>query len=166
MGLTNGPQGASVIQPHMVPHGMTAEPAQVMVYVPNTRALAAESSLSSLKWAIVFVLIVMSFCLYAYFYVRHRRKEAKYEGTTLPSVTIDLPPVAPVATTALVEAVKAPEPQFSEDVVSVTGPIPIWTVNEDDPVEARVDENSNTILDLIKKREQVTKDVEAAAKQH
>jgi hypothetical protein len=156
---------------------LVAEPAQVMVLVPGTRAKQAESSLASLKMYIYlfafFVLMVLIAIAYYYY-----RKKPKYEGRELPGAyepKIKVPELAkqepiPERLDDLVNDVVVDDvvdnvyDAFNnDDIVDVYGEIPVWSTNDDiAPIEndEKVSENSAEINALIKSREQLTQHFE------
>lgn len=164
-GLTNGPHGVSVIS-NTIPSGMMAEPAQVMVLVPNTRALEAETKLSTIKYYLAAIFVCFILIATIYVYILTRRKADMYKGKALPSVVEDpLEPVKePVKVIRFEPEARIIEQHIEEpqdDIVSIVGAIPVWAVKDsDDSAEARVDESSANILNLVKSREQFTKDIE------
>ncbi len=171
--------------------GMIAEPAQVMVLMPGTRAEKAETALSQLKTYISIVsvcaIIVVLFGLY--FWFRGGSKKPEYAGKTLPGISqaepskmepinrapvnrgplagpmntkFPLPePAGPINTFAGPATVEKPRISF-EDIVHVDGRIPIWEPPEESTAgEKRVSENDESIANIIKAREALTKDIES-----
>jgi hypothetical protein len=47
-----------------------------------------------------------------------------------------------------------------EDIVTIDGPLPIWTDEDESQVENRVSENDASIANIIKAREALTKEIE------
>jgi len=176
--------------------GMTAEPAQVMVLMPGTRAEKAENALSQLKSyiAIASTCFVIGVFMMLYFWFRSGKKP-EYAGKTLPGIasvpagpsvpsvplvpsgplkSVPLsgpsalrPPQAPTAPQApqAPQAPPAPRPEHRitfEDIVPVEGRIPIWDTPEESVAgEKRVSENDESIANIIKAREALTKDIES-----
>lgn len=186
-GLDQGPVGANVVlnsalQVPSVPVGYTAEPAQVMVMVQNTRAEQAETKLASLKASVGLgiIILVLLMCLVVWVYLR-RRKAPEYKGTELPGAPLqDLKPLAaPAMSTMLTTHTTMPAPVAAApalmaapvytdkpNIVRVHGPIPLWTPDEtrDEP-EPRVSESDSSIASLVKQREIFTKDLELSMAQ-
>ena len=140
---------------------LVAEPAQVMVLVPGTRAKEAENSLASLKMYIyIFVFFIFVVLLGIGFY--YYKKRPKYEGRELPGayekpitkVAFKAPPkeTTEVLYTKIYEEPLNPTMITYDDIVDVVGEIPVWSINDDvAPIEndEKVSENSaDSILNL------------------
>ena len=187
-GLDQGPIGANVVlnsasaPTTVMPVGYTAEPAQVMVMVQNTRAVQAETKLATLKTAVAGIIGLVIIVLFAvvYFFLS-RRKKPEYKGIELPGAplqdiqkgapqmmpqpSIQQPPLAhqpPLVQQPSMQPFGADRP----NVVRVHGPIPLWTSEDSrDEPEPRVSESDSSIASLVKQREIFTKDLELSMAQ-
>ena len=124
---------------------LIAEPAQVVVMVPGTRAKTAEGALANLKNVIVCAFLVFIMGLLMFLYYKLQGSKAKYEGQILPGIRpesnmpeIPLPifekpvaasPAAPAAPAATPAALEMPQ-RHEEDIIHIVGDIPTWA--EDD----------------------------------
>lgn len=165
-------------------NGMIAEPAQVMVMVPGTRAQTAENALGTLKTYITVFATVVVLGLFAMMYFWFfKEKKPQYAGKTLPGIADfqesrpdvqarpeskpngpvrPWPESRPVRPTALSAEMPVPKSISFEDIVSVDGPFPVWdTPEETSNSEKRVSENDESIANIIKAREALTKDIES-----
>ena len=168
------PIASTMINASAPPPGMIAEPAQVVVLMPGSRAEKAESALGKIKMyiAIVSTLVVVAMLFLFYFWLRGSSKP-QYAGKTLPGITLKdtAPSNQLIQQQALPQASQQTPQQPApvqkkvisfEDIVSITGPIPIWEAGEEDIVnEKRISENDDSIANIIKAREALTKDIES-----
>lgn len=165
----------------ITPSGMIAEPAQVMVMVPGTRAQTAENALGTLKTYITVFATVVVIGLFAMVYFWFfKEKKPQYAGKTLPGIADfqesrpevqarpeskpngPWPESRPVRPTALGPEMPVPKSISFEDIVSVDGPFPVWdTPEETSNSEKRVSENDESIANIIKAREALSKDIES-----
>ena len=186
-GLDQGPIGANVVlnsalqtPTTVMPVGYTAEPAQVMVMVQNTRAVQAGTKLASLKTAVAGIIGLVIIVLFAvvYFFLS-RRKKPEYKGIELPGAPLqDIQKGAPQMMPPLVQQSLMHQPPLVQqpsmqplgadrpNVVRVHGPIPLWTSEDSrDEPEPRVSESDSSIASLVKQREIFTKDLELSMAQ-
>ena len=185
--LTSGLESKKFMTPisssmiNNTPPGMIAEPAQVVVLMPGSRAEKAENALGQLKTYIsIFSTIAGIIIISAFYFWFRGSKKPHYSGKTLPGIAI------PDATVMIDRAKEASKPAASygpspeatekyekqpvikpvvsfEDIVHVDGPIPIWDTPDEEPTsgEKRVSENDESIANIIKAREALTKDIES-----
>ena len=166
---------------------LIAEPAQVMVLVPGSRAQKAENSLASLKnylvgFAFLFFIVIVLVGLYLFF-----KRRTKYEARALPgpvkesqkntfnadhkanvsSLNINDEQSNSVLSNLSAEPLGPLGPLGpagpKDDIIKISGKLPIWNLTDDTvlPEEPKVSENSNSINALIKSREQLTKHFES-----
>ena len=176
----NGPKSSNLV----------AEPAQVMVLVPGTRAKEAENSLAKLKtyiYLFCFIVLLIFVCIFMYYFYR---RKSRYEGRELPGAyetnltSVDKiekidEPFRPERTEKLDRPDRPERPerpnvtqekitvesfiQPVEDIIDITGEIPTWNLSDDvAPIEndEKVSENSAEINALIKSREALTQHFE------
>lgn len=165
----------------LVTHHEAAPPPQVVVYMPSPPEKAAVSQVASLKLALYMLMgiFAIALVLFAWYHLRRASSDKAYEGRALPGIVGPTKvaekepvrqvrpyieqPVEPVFIAPPPAPTAAPMAAGFEDIVPVTGPMPIWDMPEetvDDTFESRVSETSNSIVDLIKARESMTKDIE------
>ena len=172
---TEGPKSSNLI----------AEPAQVMVLVPGTRAQKAENSLANLKnyiigFGFLFLVILIVVGLYLFF-----KRRTKYEARALPG-PISSSNSLKASDKLHAKSSATPQQEQSnsilsnlstepldlgnigtsgpkDDIIKISGKLPIWNITDDTvlPEEPKVSENSNSINALIKSREQLTKHFES-----
>lgn len=123
----------------------------------------------SIAWTFGLLCVVLVFLLILRWW---RKPKDAYLGRTLPGVdevpkvaALPLMPLKPEYTPPFLQPeVRKPEAVY-EDIVSVVGPIPTWSAEEEyDGPEQRVTETDETILDMVRAREAFTKDMEAEMK--
>jgi len=162
---------------------LIAEPAQVVVMVPGTRAKTAEGALANLKNVIVIVFLVFILALLMFVYYKVQGSGAKYEGQILPGIRTaseDVKPTLPFVTvpprlsTALVKAevpkptaivakekdfsIKAFQPEPLEDIIQITGDIPTWPEDEtSDDIDKKITDTDESIIAKLKGREEFVK---------
>lgn len=161
-----------------IPAGMIAEPAQVMVLVPGTRAQQAETKLASFKfyaYVIAFALLAVGLSVVYFFFWRR----PVYEGRELPGAvkSIRSKTKSVIETSVKPEAKEEYPDKFTlkqekpylkdlqEDIVPVIGPLPTWSSEDTVELETKVSENHTSVNTLIKSRESLTKHFEELAQQ-
>lgn len=135
----------------------------------------------------LFILVIVAVI---YFWLRRKPKTEEYLGSALPGIIFDSQKLKDLTKKAAVSKAAGnktasvqigptassvpPAPQVREqgppkilkmdpeDIIKIDGPLPIWTVESDDSntVEPRVSENDQSIANIIKARESLTKEIE------
>jgi len=184
---------------------MIAEPAQVVVMMPNSRVNKAETELRDLKTGIFVVgLFILGLLILGLWWALSRprqnldimpsiqkTKSSVSNGPDFTAKKAELkdeillggPPQfgqqrgQPVGHQVQVGPQKVTEPKIElqkamhmkpradvevplDDIVRVTGHIPVWDIDEKDIVETKVSESDATIAAMVRERERISKSLE------
>ena len=157
-----GPQGANMI----------AEPAQVMVLVPQSATQTLKAIQTGL-WAFgaFIVLALVAFGVWQW----RRKVPDDYHGTMLPGAPSSSGPPSTAANSPgpIAKDLEAPVKhdvvvRNVDDIVQVSGPLPVWYTETDvaPADEAKVTENDASIQAMIRQREALSKDIETFQSTH
>jgi hypothetical protein len=150
---------------------LIAEPAQVVVMVPGTRAKTAEGALANLKNVIICAFLVFILGLLLFLYYKVQGSKRNYEGQVLPGIapldspTIALGPLKPTQeppkdlTTSkpVYDIIEKPAPP-EEDIVHIMGDIPTWAEDDaSDEIDKKITDTDETIIAKLKGREEFVK---------
>lgn len=145
---------------------MIAEPAQVVVMVPGTRAATAEGALANLKNIIISVFLLCILAIIIFIYFKMKGSSAKYEGRILPGIRTEIQEKPVKTVHPKPEEIKFDIPQSvpvfqkSDDIIKIQGDIPTWTEDEmSDEIDKKVTETDESIIAKLKNREQFLKDL-------
>jgi len=148
---------------------LIAEPAQVVVMVPGTRAKTAEGALANLKNVILCAFLVFILGLLLFLYYKVQGSKRNYEGQVLPGIApldsptivsrpLELPEQAKeVSQFKPADFIEKPAPP-EDDIVHIMGDIPTWAEDDaSDEIDKKITDTDETIIAKLKGREEFVK---------